>query len=109
MSRIKLEATGVIVICSISQWPVDARKAGLAAQNFQRAEQRRRGLAAANGDADRLEHLAGFDAQFFRGGAQRGFQSIMRKFRGSQRFRAFSSARDAIAASPFFGISSAAS
>ena len=39
-------------------------EAGLAAEDFQRAEQRRRGFAAADGDADRLEHLAGFDAEF---------------------------------------------
>ena len=38
-------------------------QAGFSAQNFERSEQRRRGFAAADGDADRFEHLSGFDAE----------------------------------------------
>ena len=55
---------------------------------FQGAKQRRRGLAAAYGDADGLEHLAGFDAQSARGGAQGRFEPIVGEFGGRQRFAA---------------------
>ena len=41
--------------------PADPVKASLAAQHFQRFKQRRRFLAAAHRDANRLEHLARFD------------------------------------------------
>ena len=77
-------------------------EAGLAAQDFQRFEQRRRGLASADGDADGLEHLAGFDAELCGGGAQRGFQAIVRELGGGEHFAALSAGRvSAIAASPF--------
>ena len=89
---------------------VDAFEADLAAQHFERAEQRRRGLAPAHGDADRLEHLAGFDAELLGGGAQRGFEAVVRELGGRQNFAACSqNACSAMAASPFFGISSAGS
>ena len=56
-----------------------ASGSSLAAKGFESAEQRRRGLAAADGHAHGLEHLAGLDAQAFGGGAQRGFEPVVRE------------------------------
>ena len=56
-----------------------------------------------------LEHLAGLDAQFDAGGAQSGFQSVVRELGGGQDLARLVQDRSAIAASPFLGISSAVS
>ena len=61
---------------------------GVAAEHLERRKQRRRVLAAADGYADGLEHLAGLDSQRAGGGAQRLFQRIVRELGGSQHLAA---------------------
>ncbi len=48
-------------------------------EHFERPEQGRRGFAAADGDADGFEHLAGFDSEAFGRAAQGGFEAIVRE------------------------------
>ena len=81
-----------------------------APQYFQGLEQRRGGLAPAHRHTDRLEHLPGLDPQAFGGGAQRGFQAVVRELRGGEYLaRASPAPAGPCAASPFLGISSAGS
>jgi hypothetical protein len=51
----------------------------VAAQHFQRTEQRRRGLASAHGDADGLEHLARFDARLSAAARSAALQAVVRE------------------------------
>ena len=54
---------------------VDPLERGLATQHFQRLKQRRGDFTAAHRDANRLEHLAGFDFQPLRARSQRRVQA----------------------------------
>ena len=62
---------------------MDTADARFAAQRFERPEQRRRGFAPADRDANGLEHLTGFDAEFPGGGAQRVFEACVGKAVGA--------------------------
>src|SRR5271169_808879 len=64
----------------------DARQRGLPSQDFQRLEQRRGVLAAADGDANGLEHLSRFDAEIQGSRAQGLIERVVFEFDIRQHF-----------------------
>ena len=88
----------------------DALQAGFAAEYFQRSESGGAVLRPQTATRMGSNIWPGFDAEAFGGGAQSGFETVVREFGGRQSFRRAFRARAApCAASPFFGISSAVS
>src|SRR6185437_14142922 len=74
------------VLCQFLKGFPNPRQAGFAAEDFEGAEERGRGLASADGDADGLEHLAGFDGERSGGGTEGSFEAVVRELSRGESF-----------------------